>query len=182
LFRGSKRRLARWLFLRPIVPFAIEFVVLAPLLLADTPTSGRATRDGFRVGGRASATEIRKAFNQVRRVVRDGDPLPYISRTCGSNRITALGLALLLLLGVALICLLARPPLAVRALALAAVVVFFVVMRHGVGNWIQGRFFMATDFEEVSLRHIRAVKADPMERQPVHFVATIVRAKPQDAV
>jgi hypothetical protein len=61
-------------------------------------------------------------------------------------------------------------------------VVFFVAMRHGIGNWIQGRFFMTTDFEEVSLRDVREVQAGPMERRPVHFVATIVRATAWDAV
>jgi hypothetical protein len=144
--------------------------------------SGRAARNGFRVCGRSSAQEIRKAFEQVRRMVRDGDRLPYISRRCGSNIVSALGLALLLLLAVVLISLMVQPPLVVRASALALVVVFFVALRHGIGNWIQGRFFMATDFEEVSLRDVYEVQAGPMERRPVHFVATIVRAKAPVAV
>jgi len=242
LFRKSKRRLARWFFWRPIVPFVVEFLVLAPLVLADTPSdsvggvvfllpwllvlfglinlpfvaaafrafhldratrrnhalehatihyleadggrqlSGRAARDGFRVCGRSSVREIRTAFEQVRRVVHDGGPLPYISRRCGSNVVSSLGLALLLLLSVALVSLVVQPPLAVRASALAGVVVFFVAMRHGIGNWIQGRFFMTLDFADVSLRDVREVQAGPMERRPVHFVSTIVRAKAPDAV
>jgi hypothetical protein len=56
-------------------------------------------------------------------------------------------------------------------------VLFFVVMRHGIGNWIQGRFFMTTDFEAVSLRDVREIQAGPTERRPVHFVSTIVRVK-----
>ena len=241
LFRGSKRRLARWFFWRPILPFVVEFLVVAPLVLADTPStaiggvvfllpwflvlfgvinlpfmaaafrafhldketrrnhalehatihyleangrrlSGRALRDGFRIGGRSSAREIKAAFEQVRRVVRDGGRLPHISRRCGSNVVSALGLALTLLLTVALVSLLVQPSLGIRALALTGVVVVFVVMRHGIGNWIQGQFFMATDFEEVSLRDVREVQAGPMERRPVHFVSTIVRAKAPDAV
>jgi hypothetical protein len=242
LFRGSKRRLARWFFWRPIAPFVVEFLVLAPLVLADTPSdslagfvfllpwvlvilglinlpfvaaafrafhldretrrnhalehatihyleangprrfSGRAAKDGFRVCGRTSTREIRTAFEQVRRVVRNDGRLPCISRRCGSNVIVALGLALLLLFTVALVSVIAQPPLAVRASALVGVVVFFVAMRHGIGNWIQGRFFMTVDFKEVSLRDVREVQAGPMERRPVHFVSTIVRAKAQDVV
>ena len=118
----------------------------------------------------------------MRRAVRAGDRLPYISRRCGSNVVSSLGLALVLLLAVALISFLAKPPLIVRASALAFVVVFFVSMRHGIGNWIQGRFFMATDFQEVSLRDVHEVAPGPMERRPVHFVATIIRAKVRDAI
>ena len=147
------------------MPFVVEFLVLAPLVLADTPSdsvggvvfllpwflvlfglinlpfaaaafrafdldpatrrnhalehatihyleadgarrlSGRAARDGFRVCGRSSVREIRTAFEQVRRVVHDGGPLPHISRRCGSNVVSSLGLALLLLLTVALVSL-----------------------------------------------------------------------------
>jgi hypothetical protein len=236
LFRRAKWRLARWFFWRPVLPFVVEFLVLAPLVLAGDPASiggivfflpwllalfalinlpfvagafrafhldretrrnhalehatihflergttrrlgGGAARNGFRISGRTSPEDIRKAFEQVRRLVRQGDSLPHISRRCGSNVISALGLTLLLLLSVTVISFLIQPPLAVRASALAFVVVFFVSMRHAVGNWIQGRFFMATDFGEVSLRDVREVSPGPMERPPVHFVATIVRVK-----
>jgi Domain of unknown function (DUF6391) len=242
LFRGTKDRLAKHVFWRPILPFVLEFVVLAPLILADDPASsiggvvfllpwlllffalinlpfvraafqafhldretrrnhalehatihfleagsrrrlsGRAVRDGFRVEGRASAYEIKKAFERVRHVVRDGDRLPYISRRCGSNVVSALGLALLLLVSVAVVSVLLQPPLIIRASALGGVVVLFVAARHGLGNWMQRRFFMLTDFEEVSLRDVREVPAGPMERRPVHFVATMVRARARDAV
>ena len=144
--------------------------------------SGRATRDGFRVCGRSSPHEIKKAFERVRRVVRDGDSLPYISPRCGSNVVTALGLALLLLLSLAGVSLVIQPPLIIRAAALLGVVVFFVAMRRGIGNLIQRRFFMSTDFADVSLREVREVPAGPLDRRPVHFVATIVRTRVRDAV
>lgn len=242
MFRRGKYRLARWFFRRPILPFVVEFVVLAPLVLVDDPSdiasgyvfllpwivllfgivnlpligaafrafklepatrrnhalehatihyleakgvrrlSGRATRNGFRIFGRASVGEIRTAFGEVRRVVRDRGPLPYISRRCGSNVVTALGLSLLLLSAVALGGVVLQPPLAVRASALAVVILFFFVMRHGIGNWIQRRFFMMVDFDDISLRDIREVQPGPMEGRPVHFVETIVRAQTHNAV
>ena len=41
---------------------------------------------------------------------------------------------------------------------------------------------MTLDFADVSLRDVREVQAGPMERRPVRFVSTIVRAKAPDAV
>jgi hypothetical protein len=161
---------------------ALEHATIHYLEANGPRLSGRASRDGFRVSGRASVPEIRTAFEQVRRVVRDGGRLPYISGRCGSNVVGTLGLGLLLLLAVALVSLLIEPSLGVRASALAGVVVLFAAMRHGIGNWIQSRFFMATDFEEISLRDVREVQAGPMERPPVHFVATIIRVRARDAV
>jgi len=238
LFRGAKRKLFQRVLWRPGLALTVEFVVLAPLVLAGDPATsigglvfflpwllvlfglinlpfvkaafrafrldrptrrnhalehatihvleaggarrlrGRAMRNGFWIAGRVSPQEIRKAFEQVRQIVRHGDRLPYISHRCGSNRVTAQGLALLLLLAVSLISLLTRPTLAVRASALAFVVVFFVSMRYAIGNWIQGRFFMATDFDEVSLRDVRKATTGPVEGLPVYFVETIVRARP----
>ena len=235
MFRGARSKLARWFFWRPILPFVVEFLLVAPLVLAgaspgaidgvvfflpwllallalinlpfvaaafrafrlDPQTrrnhalehatihvleigktrrlSGRAAGNGFRISGRTSPHDIRRAFEQVRRTVRSGAPLPHISGRCGSNVVSALGLALLLLLSVALVTALLQPPLVVRASALASVVVVFVSMRLAVGNWIQRRFFMSTDFDEVSLRGVHQVQPGPMERPPVHFVETVIR-------
>jgi hypothetical protein len=144
--------------------------------------AGQAARNGFRISGRSSVAEIRSAFEQVRRVVRDGGQLPYISRRCGSNIVTALGLGLLLLMVVALGSVLLRPPLAVRASALSVVVLLFVAVRHGIGSLIQRRFYMKVDFDDISLRDIRQMQAGPTDRGPVHFVETIVRAKVHDVV
>lgn len=241
MFREADK-LALWFFRRPVLPFVVEFVVLAPLVLAEDPSraasvsvfllswllllfgfinlpfvvaafrafkidaptrrnhaiehaiihyleatggrrlSGHAAQNGFRVFGRTSVRDIRSAFEEVRRVLRDRGQLPYVSRRCGTNVVTALGLALLLLSVVALVSVVLQPPLGVRASALAGGVLFFLVMRHGIGNWVQRRFFMSLDFDDVSLRDIRQVEAGPMERRPVHFVETIVRVKTYDAV
>jgi hypothetical protein len=81
---------------------------------------------------------------------------------------------MLLLFAVTVTCVVFRPPLAIRAVALTAAVVAFLALRHRVGDWIQARFFMATDFAEVSLRDIRKVKPEHGERPPVFFVETIV--------
>jgi hypothetical protein len=231
----EKTRVLEWFFLRPALPFAIEFLLLAPLVIGlDVPgveplylvvapflllavallnlpfvggafrafrmdratrrnhalehatihylrhrgrrrLAGQASSKGFRVSGGASAVDIRAAFEQVRQVVRDSRPLPHISRHCGSNRVTALGLAMLLLFGVTVACVVFRPPLAIRGAALTAVVAAFLGLRHRVGDWIQRRCFMATDFVEVSVRDIRKVTPEHGERPPVFFVETIVR-------
>jgi hypothetical protein len=144
--------------------------------------AGRAAKNGFRVSGRASVREIKVAFEQVCRVVRDDESLAYISPRCGSNVVTALGVAMSLLLLVALGSLMFRPPVLVRATALAAVVLLFAGLRHAIGNAVQRRFFMAVDFSEVSLRGIRPVATGPLDRGPAHFVETIVRPKTRNAV
>lgn len=234
IFGKRKVRLVWGFFMRPVLPFAVEFVLLAPLVLAaDLPQAsafylflapwillavsllnlpllgavfsqfkmdratrrnhalehatilvlaadgvprlaGRAAQDGFRVSGGATPNQIRHAFNRVAQLVKDGQPLPHVSRHCGSNRVTALGLAILLLLLVCIGSLIARPPLAVRAWALAGVVVFFSAMRHAVGNWLQRRFFMATDFSRVAIEDLRQARPEPIEEAPVYFVTTVV--------
>lgn len=139
--------------------------------------SGRAERNGFRVAGHASAKEIKAAFDLVRRAVQSGEQLTYVSPRCGSNIVTALGLGMGLLLVVALGSVLLRPPLSVRAGTLTAVVLLFVGLRHGIGNAIQRRYFMAVDFAEISLRDVRSAPQELFDRGPVHFVETIVRTK-----
>jgi hypothetical protein len=136
--------------------------------------SGRAGPDGFHVFGRTSARDIRSAFDKVRRQLGDTSQLPYISRRCGSNKVTALGLTLLLLSVVVLASIIIRPPWPVRAGGLLVVILFFIVMRHGIGNWVQRRFFMRIDFHDVSLRDVREVQDTLLEKRPVHFVETIV--------
>lgn len=186
MFRSGKYRLALWFFRRPILPFAMQLVVLTPLVLAVSPGqvtggylfalpwliplfgvlnlpfmvlafrsfrrdvstrrnhalehatilfleatsskrfSGRAARDGFRVCGPASAKDIKAAFEQVRDVVREGEPLMYISRRCGSNVVTALALGTSLLLLVALGSVVFEPPRTLRAAGLVVAVLVFL--------------------------------------------------------
>lgn len=230
--RRTKSRRLYGFFMRPVLPFALEFLLLAPLVLGmhipemgpfylflspwllfvlsilnlplvtqlfrlfrmDVRTrrnhalehatihflaeagirdmGGRASAGGFRIFGGASPLAIRRAFDQVRELIEAQRPLSHVSRHCGSNRVTALGLGVLLLFVVVVVSLLGRPALSVRALALAGVVVVFTAMRHTLGNWVQARFFMTTDFADASVRSIAKVKADEVERPPVYFVET----------
>jgi uncharacterized protein DUF6391 len=233
IFGGRMRSRRLWgFFMRPVLPFAMEFLLLTPLVLGmDIPEmaplylflspwlffvlgvlnlpfltqlfrlfrmdirtrrnhalehatihflsaarltgiGGRAAQTGFRISGGASPVAIRAAFDHVRELIETQRPLPYVSRHCGSNRVTAMGLGILLLFVVVAISYLARPPLWSRALSLVGVVLVFAAMRHAIGNWIQARLFMATDFADAFVRSIRKVKADDVERPPVYFVET----------
>jgi hypothetical protein len=242
LFRSGKYKWAWWFFRRPVLPFALQLVILMPLILAANPGqlagaymfalpwllslfgilnlpfvvgafrtsrmdpatrrnhalehatilyleassgrrfSGRAARNGFRICGHASVKEIKAAFERVRHVVQAGEQLSYVSPRCGSNMVTALGLAMVLLLLVALGSLVLRPPLSIRTVALITVVLLFVGLRHGIGNAIQRRFFMAVYFKEVSLRDVRSAPQELFDRGPVHFVETAVMPRAGDAV
>jgi hypothetical protein len=79
-----------------------------------------------------------------------------------------------MLLIVAAVSVFLQPPLAVRAGALIAVVLFFVGLRRGIGNVIQRRCFMMVDFSEVALRDVRTARQGRFDRGPVHFVETVV--------
>jgi hypothetical protein len=237
MFGREKYRILRSFYLRPVLPFALEFLLLAPLALGvdapgmtslylflspwlllalallnlpfarfalesfrlDLPTrrnhslehatililrarghrraAGKASAEGFRVSGGPSAQEIRAAFEVVCRQVSENTGLAYVSATCGSNRVTALALGLALLMIVTILSVLARPPLLVRASALVGVVLLFVSIRHAVGNWLQKRWFMATDFSAVSLRDIRKVKTPITDVPPTYFVETLIRVE-----
>jgi len=234
MFGREKYRWLRGFYLRPVLPFALEFVLLAPLALGvDAPeltsfylfvspwliavlallnlpfvrfafesfrldmatrrnhalehatvlllrtqglrrAAGHAKPDGFGVSGGPSAQEIRAAFDVVQRQVQDREPLVYVSRNCGSNRVTALAFALFLLLVVTIVSVLARPPLAVRAAALVMVVLVFASLRHVLGNWMQKQWFMSTDFASVSLRDVRKVKTRITDEPPTYFVETLI--------
>jgi Domain of unknown function (DUF6391) len=224
----------RWFFVRPILPFAIQLIILTPLILAEDPRAvgtaylfvspgllplfavlnlpfvfgafrafhldprtkrnhalehatilileaesgrrfaGRAHPNGFRICGHTTASEIKAAFERVRRVVESGGELACVSRRCGSNVVTALALAMGLLTLVAVASIVFRPSLFVRAGALIAVVLMFVGLRRAIGNAIQRRFFLSADFIQVSLRGIRGVPQKLLDRGPVHFVETLV--------
>lgn len=234
IFGKRMVRLAWGFFARPVLPFALEFLLIAPLVLGqDLPEAnaiylflapwilavlgilnlplvlglfrqfemdqaarrnhalehatihfliadgvaglaGQASSDGFRVSGGATPKQIRHAFSRVARLVEDSQPLPHVSRYCGSNRVTALGLAIFLLLLVCIVSLVVRPPLGIRVALLVSVVLFFSAMRHTIGNWVQRRYFMATDFNHVAIEYVRQANPKPIERGPVYFVRTVV--------
>ena len=136
--------------------------------------AGRAAEDGFRISGGVSPEAIRAAFDRVRGLIKAQQQLPHVSRHCGSNRVTALGVGILLLFLAAMVSVVARPPLSIRASALVGVVLVFTALRHTIGNWVQARLFMATDFADAWVRNTRKVKANEVERPPVYFVETVV--------
>jgi hypothetical protein len=139
--------------------------------------AGRSSATGFRVSGRVSIGDVRKAFDRVRRRVSDGEPTSYVTTRCGSNVVTAIGASLILLLALVGASVLLEPRWPLRAGALAAVVTVFAALRHALGNAVQRRFFIAADFGDVSLRDVRHVPPGVFDRGPAIFVETIVRAR-----
>ena len=155
---------------------ALEHATIYYLRAHGRRCAGRASANGFRVSGVVTEREIRTAFETVRRRVRAREPIPHISRRCGSNVVTALGFGMSGLFLVLLISVLFRPPLLVRITALVAAVLVFVGLKHRVGNWIQARFFMLTDFEDVGLRDIRRLPFEFDDASgSVFFVTTAIR-------
>ncbi len=155
---------------------ALEHATIYYLRTQGRRCGGRASSNGFRVSGAVTDREIRTAFEKVRRKVRAREPFAYISRRCGSNVVTALGFGMFGLFLVLLISVLFRPPLLVRIACLVAAVLVFVGLNHRVGNWIQARFFMMTDFDDIGVRDIRRVPGRfDDDSGTVFFVTTTVR-------
>jgi hypothetical protein len=139
--------------------------------------AGRASPRGFRISGHVSIDDVRKAFERVRRTVLAGEPLKYVSPRCGSNVVTAIGVGMLLLVAVAVCSVTVQPSWSVRAAALLAIGMVFVMLRRAAGNAIQRRFFMEEDFADVSLRDVRHTSPGLFDRGPAIFVETIVRPR-----
>jgi hypothetical protein len=140
---------------------------------ADT-FGGRAQRGGFQVYGRTTPSRIREAFEEVAVRVQGRMAIPHVSPRCGSNLITTLALGVLLLAAASLVSVWLQPPLVVRAALLLAAIGVFVRWRVRVGNWLQARYFMATDFDEVAVRDIRKVRGSNRGGRVVHLVRTRV--------
>jgi hypothetical protein len=154
---------------------ALEHATIHYLERAGTDTfGGRAQRSGFQVYGRTTPSQIREAFEEVAVRVQGRMTIPYISPRCGSNRVTALALGVLLLAAASLASVWLQPPLVVRAALLLAAIGAFVRWRVRVGNWMQDRFFMATDFDEVAVRDIRKVRGSNRGGRLVYLVRTRV--------
>jgi Domain of unknown function (DUF6391) len=96
----------------------------------DRRLGGRATTNGFSIAGPVSVAEIASACTHVSDVLRKGEELQFISRTCGSNMITALALGLTLLLVVTVVSVTLSPDWPIRAASFAFVLLLFVAFRH----------------------------------------------------
>ena len=136
--------------------------------------SGRAHADGFQVCGRTTPARIREAFAEVAVRVQGRMAIPHISPRCGSNYLTTLALGVLLLAVAAVVSVWLQPPFLVRVALLTAAIGAFFRWRVRIGNWIQARFFMATDFDEVDVWRIRKVRGTNRAGRIVYFVQTRV--------
>lgn len=139
--------------------------------------AGRAGPKGFRVSGHVTIDDVHEAFDRVRQTLRAGEPLTCVTPRCGSNIVTAIGFGLVLLLTLVAWSVASQPPWAWRAGSLVAVMLSFVALRRPLGSAIQQRFFISTDFGDVTLRNVRHVPAGLFERGSVVFVETIVRTR-----
>jgi hypothetical protein len=153
---------------------ALEHATIHYLRAGGLEVNGHAEKGGFRLFGRLTPSDIRRAFAEVAVRVYGRMPIPHISPHCGSNRLTATALGLSLLLAAALVSNVLVPPMAVRIAALLAAVLVFYRWRGALGNWVQGRFFMATDFAEVSLRHIKKLRGSNHDGRTAYLVQTHV--------
>ncbi len=136
---------------------------------------GSAEKDGFRICGVSKKNDLIKAFDQFAKEFNRENPELFISLRCGSNIVTSQGFGLILLTLSAIALRIFESSALIIALVLVANVVFYFLLRKSLGNWIQEKIFMLTDFSNVRIHSINKVKKKIYwETYPVYFVKTIV--------
>lgn len=136
---------------------------------------GHAEKNGFRICGVSKKHDIIQAFDQFAKEFSRKNPELFISLRCGSNIVTSQGFGLILLTISTFALKIFESPDLIIALVLAANVAFYILLRKNLGNWIQEKLFMSTDFLSARIHSINKVKKKIYwEINPVYFVKTIV--------
>jgi hypothetical protein len=136
---------------------------------------GHAEKNGFRICGVSKKHDIIQAFDQFAKEFSRKNPELFISLRCGSNIVTSQGIGLILLTISTFVLKIFELPDLIIALVLAANVAFYILLRKNLGNWIQEKLFMSTDFSSARIHSINKVKKKIYwEINPVYFVKTIV--------
>ncbi len=136
---------------------------------------GYAKKNGFRICGVAKKNDIIQAFDQFSKELSRKNPKLFISLRCGSNIVTSQGFGLILLTLSTFALKIFESSDLIIALVLAANVAFYILLRKNLGNWIQEKLFMSTDFSSARIHSINKVKKKIYwEVNPVYFVKTIV--------
>ena len=136
---------------------------------------GYAKKNGFRICGVSKKHDIIQAFDQFAKEFSRKNPELIISLRCGSNIVTSQGFGLILLTISTFALKIFESPDSIIALVLAANIAFYILLRKNLGNWIQEKLFMSTDFSSARIHSINKVKKKIYwEINPVYFVKTIV--------
>lgn len=136
---------------------------------------GYAEKNGFRICGVSKKHDISKAFDKFIQELSDEKSELYVSLRCGSNIVTSQALGIILLTISAIVLSLVETSDSVIASVLAGNVILYFLLRKSLGNWVQEKLFMSTDFSSARIHSINRVKKHRYsEINPVYFVKTII--------
>lgn len=136
---------------------------------------GYAEKNGFRICGVSKKHDIIRAFDKFTQEFSQKNTELFISLRCGSNIVTSQGFGIILLTISAIVLRLFKASDLIIAMALVANVLFYLLLRRNLGNWVQGKLFMSTEFSSAKIHSINKVKKKIyLEINPVYFVKTII--------
>ncbi len=136
---------------------------------------GLAEKNGFRICGISRKNDIIQAFDNFKKEFDRKNPELFISLRCGSNIATSQGFGIILLTISTFALRIFEPSTLTISIVLSANVFFYFLLRNNLGNWIQEKLFMSTDFSSVKIHSINRVKKKIYwEINPVYFVKTII--------
>jgi hypothetical protein len=136
---------------------------------------GQAEKNGFRICGVSKKHDISKAFDKFINEFSDENPELFVSLRCGSNIVTSQAFGIILLTISATALRIFETSDSVIASVLIGNVILYFLLRKNLGNWVQEKLFMSTDFSGARIYSINKVKKHKyLEINPVYFVKTII--------
>ena len=159
-----------------MLPTVLQRKIPYPFLLqiSSTPLAS-SEKNGFRIYGVSKKNDIIKAFDKFTKEFNKNDPELYISLRCGSNIVTSQGFGIILLTASAIALSILESSDILIAFALIANIAIYFMLRKNLGNWVQGKLFMSTEFSNAKIHSINKVKKKIYwENNPVYFVKTII--------
>ncbi|MEW5980518.1 MAG: DUF6391 domain-containing protein [Acidobacteriota bacterium] len=136
---------------------------------------GLAEANGFRVCGVQKKEHVLEAFEELIQEFGRGNSQLIISMRCGTNIAVAQGLGIILLSFSTVLMLLSEADRTACLVTLSFIVLLYFLLRTGIGNWVQSRFFLSLAFSNARIQSIyRVEKKRFWERNPVFFVKTVI--------
>ncbi len=136
---------------------------------------GHAEKNGFRICGVSKKHDISHAFDQFIKEFSAENPELFVSLKCGSNIVTSQAFGIILLTISAITLRLIETSDPIIASVLVGNVIIYFLLRKNLGNWVQEKLFMSTDFSGARIHSINKVKKHKyLEINPAYFVKTII--------
>jgi hypothetical protein len=136
---------------------------------------GHAEKNGFRICGVSKKHDITNAFDRFIKESSGENQELFVSLRCGSNIATSQAFGIILITISAFVLRIFETSNPIMASVLVGNVIFYFLLRKDLGNWVQEKLFMSTDFSGARIHSINKVKKRKyLEINPVYFVKTII--------